>query len=257
MARLAPADLLALWEHAYGRSPLERAIVIVTSLFPERSTREVLEWPVGFRDRQIARLRLAQFGRQVQSIAACPRCGERVEFEMDLRQCYALEGALPAPVELTLSEARWRLRPVRTVDLLAATGPDPAQSVLRCCLLPVDGQREGRDTEEISAEAPDRSTESDLFERLHGEHWTEVSRRLEEIDPEARIQLALECVGCSATWKATFDIAAIFWAELDAWSRRMLQEVHAIASRYGWSEDDILRMSPWRRRVYLGLVGAL
>jgi hypothetical protein len=54
---------------------------------------------------------------------------------------------------------------------------------------------------------------------------------------------------------APFDIVSHLWTELDAWARRMLREVHALAATYGWSEAEILRMSATRRRAYLDLIG--
>ena len=54
----------------------------------------------------------------------------------------------------------------------------------------------------------------------------------------------------------TFDIGAFFWSEIDAWAGRILQQVHVLASAYGWSERDVLALSPVRRQLYLGMVGA-
>jgi hypothetical protein len=34
----------------------------------------------------------------------------------------------------------------------------------------------------------------------------------------------------------------------------MTQAVHTIASRYGWSETDILSLPRWRRDLYLSLI---
>jgi hypothetical protein len=53
-----------------------------------------------------------------------------------------------------------------------------------------------------------------------------------------------------------FDIASYFWDEINAWANRILREVHILASRYGWSERDILALSPWRRQFYLDMVNA-
>ena len=39
-------------------------------------------------------------------------------------------------------------------------------------------------------------------------------------------------------------------------ARRLLPEVHALASSYGWSEKEILALSPARRRSYIALLGA-
>jgi hypothetical protein len=36
----------------------------------------------------------------------------------------------------------------------------------------------------------------------------------------------------------------------------VLREVHILASAYGWREDDILAMSPARRRIYLEMLRA-
>jgi hypothetical protein len=50
-------------------------------------------------------------------------------------------------------------------------------------------------------------------------------------------------------------VVAYFWSEINAWAYRLLGEVHSLASAYGWREEDILAMSPWRRHVYLEMVG--
>ena len=50
------------------------------------------------------------------------------------------------------------------------------------------------------------------------------------------------------------DVAAFFWTELNAWAVRLLREIHALASAYGWREADILALSPKRRDLYLELI---
>ncbi len=238
MAPLAPLELLSVWEHAYGRSPLERALVFLAGLFPGQALDDLLVWPIGYRDRQIARLRQRQFGRVVRSVSECPRCAESVEFEMDLQHCFSPQAPMPAPAEVQFEDGRLlTVRPLHTADLMQVRPEDgeATRTLLERCV---------------------RTNPLEPGELLTDIERSAVSRKLEEIDPEARIEIALTCPACGAAWSGTFDIAAIFWAELNAWARRTLQEVHAIASRYGWSEREILGMSPWRRRVYLGLVGA-
>ena len=51
-----------------------------------------------------------------------------------------------------------------------------------------------------------------------------------------------------------FDIVSFFWAEIDAWARRVLREVNVLARAYGWRESDILALSPVRRQIYLSMV---
>jgi hypothetical protein len=63
--------------------------------------------------------------------------------------------------------------------------------------------------------------------------------------------LDFACPSCGHEWQSLFDIAAFFWAEIAAQARRLLREVHQLASAYGWREADILAMSARRRRAYL------
>ena len=82
-----------------------------------------------------------------------------------------------------------------------------------------------------------------------------LASTMAEADPQGDVELALECPACGHAWRAGFDVASFLWAELDAWSRRTLDDVHVLASAYGWSENEILALGP-RRQHYLERVGA-
>jgi hypothetical protein len=60
---------------------------------------------------------------------------------------------------------------------------------------------------------------------------------------------------CTYSWHAAFDIATYLATEVHTWASRQLREVHDLARAYGWSEAEILAMSPTRRRAYLELLG--
>jgi hypothetical protein len=85
---------------------------------------------------------------------------------------------------------------------------------------------------------------------------TTLAEHLAAADPQAAMELALSCPGCRHQWSVAFDILAYFWGEIEDWAQRLLLDIHALASAYGWSERDILTMSPRRRRMYLDLLGA-
>jgi hypothetical protein len=51
-----------------------------------------------------------------------------------------------------------------------------------------------------------------------------------------------------------FDTATYLLQELDARAARLLEEVHALAFHYHWSEREILAMAPTRRERYLSLL---
>ncbi|MGW7618626.1 T4 family baseplate hub assembly chaperone [Streptomyces antimycoticus] len=84
-----------------------------------------------------------------------------------------------------------------------------------------------------------------------------VQRKLaeaaERADPAADVTLNVACPECGEATRAELDIASYLWAELDHWARDLLLDVHLLATAYGWSEPQILALSPLRRRYYLEL----
>jgi hypothetical protein len=80
-----------------------------------------------------------------------------------------------------------------------------------------------------------------------------VEEQISVIDPQADMRLNFSCPECHQRWKEAFDIVSFFWAEIDAWARRILREVDILARAYGWRESDILALSPVRRQIYLAM----
>lgn len=70
-----------------------------------------------------------------------------------------------------------------------------------------------------------------------------------QADPSA--SFAIRCEVCDQESPCAFDIREYLWREIAAAAQRALDDVHAIASIYGWSEEAILSMSAHRRRAYL------
>lgn len=79
---------------------------------------------------------------------------------------------------------------------------------------------------------------------------------VEAADPQASLTFDLLCAACGHAWPEPFDIGRFLWAELEDWAMRTMRDVHALASAYGWREDEVLSLSPTRRAVYLSMVGA-
>jgi len=75
-------------------------------------------------------------------------------------------------------------------------------------------------------------------------------------DPLAEITISLRCPGCRQESVETLDIVSFVWEEIQARAKRLYWEVHSIASVYGWSETEILSLSPARRLHYLEMVKA-
>ncbi len=82
-----------------------------------------------------------------------------------------------------------------------------------------------------------------------------AEQQLADRDPQADVRLRLVCPACEHATTMIFDIASFLWHEIDAWACRILREVHTLASAYGWTEEAILALTPFRRQCYLELVG--
>ena len=91
--------------------------------------------------------------------------------------------------------------------------------------------------------------------------WTEeeverVGEKMAEADPLAEIRIALCCPTCGHESNETIEIISFIWSEIEARAKRLVWEVHAIASAYGWTESEVLALSPTRRALYLDMVQA-
>ena len=104
-----------------------------------------------------------------------------------------------------------------------------------------------------------------LLDRCHiagdAAGWTEeyanlVGERFAKADPIAELRLALACPACGEEVEESLDPVTFFWSELQATARRILLQVHTLASAYGWSEREILGLSDTRRSLYLQMVNA-
>jgi hypothetical protein len=83
-----------------------------------------------------------------------------------------------------------------------------------------------------------------------------IESALAEADPDAVVEVELICPACGGVRAMPVDPVGFLWAEVDAWAWQLLADVHALASAYGWAEEQVLAMTPARRQAYLHLSGA-
>jgi hypothetical protein len=88
------------------------------------------------------------------------------------------------------------------------------------------------------------------------EDLEEVGEKMALADPLAEIRLTFDCPECGNAWQETLDMGAFVWAKIEARARRLLREIHALASAYGWTEREILSLSDARRAFYLEMIEA-
>jgi hypothetical protein len=233
MDGLSAAELIAVWEHGRGQRPVERALTLLAAAHGGEETAAVAELTVGRRDADLLSLREATFGPRLDCLGACPACGERLESSFETEAIRAKPAGEPdSRISVTVDGSELNFRLPTTADLLAVAGaPDGEVArhwLLERCLL-------GRPTVTAQAAAA-------------------VAARMAEAEPQADVELLLSCPSCEHEWKLAFDVAAFFWDEIDARAIRLLRDVHSLAGAYGWSEAEILSLSPDRRSAYLELV---
>ena len=242
MRALSAAELLDFWEHGYAQSSPERALTLLKAACPELSADSVARLTVGERDLRLLTLREWTFGSQLLCIATCVECGEQMELSFrasDLFGHEATEGV--GNFLLTVGEYEVSFRLPNSLDLveLSRVGDVDAgrRLLLERCISRADCR--GEEIVELPSFVIDA-----------------VVARMGELDKSGDVQLSLSCPQCSRASQPIFDIESFFWREIGAWANRILREVHALASAYGWRESDILGMSTWRRQVSVHLIGA-
>jgi hypothetical protein len=235
-------ELLDAWERGQGQPAVRRALALLAAACPDAPADDLARLPVGARDGLLLTLREWTFGRGLTALVDCPHCGEGVEMTFQTGDIRCAGEEVPeGGLSLAAAgfEVRFRLPDSR--DLAAAAGAaDVAggRAVLleRCVLSAVAGGEAFR-----ADRLPEAVVEA-------------VVERMARADPQAEVRLDARCQACGAACPVAFDILSFFWAELEAWARRTLAEVHVLASAYGWRESDVLALSPFRRQMYLEMV---
>jgi hypothetical protein len=243
MRALSAGELLTVWEHGVSQRPSQRALsLLAVACADEAPPAPLARLSLGQRDQRLLQMREQTFGSRLSAISACPACSEVLEFTVNAADIRIAPAPEPAET-IHLAHAGYDLQ-FRLPDSLDLATVDPSadrqtnsQHLLRRCI--TSARRAG-------AETP--------AEDLPSEVVTAVSERMAQADPQADVQLDLACPQCQHRWHSPFDIVSFFWSEINALALRLLHDVHALASAYGWSEAAILALAPARRQAYLDLI---
>jgi hypothetical protein len=231
--------LLSAWEEASSYPPVYRAVSLLAAAWPERPAGEWARLRLGARDGALLDLQDALFGADLETTAVCPQCGERVEMAFTTAQVRAPKCEVE---RLTVEHDGYLVdcRLPNSEDLLGL--PQTTAETARAALLARCLERVQQDGKPIVPEA----LPPPVIEAIAG--------AMAEADPQADVLVAIECPICGHRWSTNFDITSYLWRELQEWAHQTLRDVHALASAYGWSEHEVLALSPSRRRLYLEMV---
>ena len=204
---------------------------------------------VGDREALLLHLRRLTFGETMDCVLRCPAPSCEARMEMSLQVGDLLVPAYrdvakvyrqPTVIDQAHYNIAFRLPTALDLDTVAApTAGDAGQvatELLRRCIIRAERDGSECDPSLLPAEANEAVAEA-------------MARR----DPQAELELDLVCPSCHAAFSVVFDAASFLLQEIDQAATHVLQEVHVLASRYGWSEDQILRIPARRRARYIEL----
>jgi hypothetical protein len=243
MRALSAGELLTVWEHGVSQRPSQRALsLLAVACADEAPPAQLARLSLGQRDERLLDLRERTFGPHLAAISACPACSGVLELTVNAADIRIAPASEPAEtIDLVHAGYELQFRLPNTLDLArvdqSADRQTNSQKLLKRCL--TRARRAG-------AEIP--------VEDLPSEVVAAVSKRMAEADPQADVQLDLACPQCEHRWHSPLDIVSFLWSEINALALRLLNDVHALASAYGWSEADILALAPARRQAYLDLI---
>ena len=244
MRDLSPAELLDIRDRGQGLHPVDRALLLLSAA-RNGDGGEPDALPLGEANRRLLELRARTFGPRLEVRVDCPACAERLELSLAAAELAGPSRPSTGVDEVVLEVDGWRVacRLLTPADLRAAAahGDEDAARAALVRLAVREAAREGSAVDPASL--PDGVLAA-------------LGARLLESDPLAELLLEMGCPACGARWEAPLEPADFLWAELEAEASRLLREVHALATAYGWTEPQVLALPAPRRRAYLEMVGA-
>jgi len=225
-----PADMLATWEAAAGMPSVARGAVLVerAGLAPDLDT--ALDLPVGRGAALAARVHAEAFGAVVDGLLRCAACGEELEVALPLEAVAADAGGETATVGGGLVVRAPTIRDL----LLAGAAQDAERTLLERCVSGPDGA--SIDPGSLSDDAR-----------------AEVDAAAERLAGVAGLVVRATCPVCGADASAPLDVGALLWERVARAARALLAEVAELAGAYGWTEGEVLALTPLRRHAYLEL----
>lgn len=205
------------------------------------STQSAWDWTVADRLQGLLAITHASVGPSTAAMVTCNNgdCRGQVELELDLA---GFAGVAPTRIE-------WQSPDGDDLSIRVPTGEDQRlwfehvqgegsadPSWLATRLLEVDGS-EGPATLPTDWLAP-------------------LASALATADPLTDLTLDVACPYCSQALAVDVDIERLLIDSLRQRQRRLVDHVHRLASRYHWSEREIVDMPEWRRERYLARIAA-
>ena len=254
--------LLRLWECGLGQPTHARDDALLRALSEDIEPTPTL----GECNARLVALHADLFGRELELMSHCPACGTVVQFTADCEalaaqmwpssentephrleaQGHIIEFCLPNSADIASASVAVTTTTARIATLaddentFTDTVTDAfTQALLDRCVLSctLDG-----------ATVPTHEVPAPVLDAL--------SQHMETLDPGASVSFALACPQCATRWQAPLAIGELVWQKVRAAAERVLLDIDMLARAYGWTEREVLRLSPMRRAAYLQMVTA-
>lgn len=239
--RLTDSQLLEIWEQGYARMPSEQAFVLLAANEPNAQPEDLLSLSVGQRDLKLLRLRQQLFGNETVLVSHCSGCSEQIEISISIDELVLKQSTGNQPLCTVRDSWRVGFRVPSAGDLVAIQrlAPDARRAaLLNRCISKIEHEEK-----KCSVNASD----------LPANVVKSVVDAMADADPQANIEFQLKCNECGHGWTSGFDIVSFLWREINDWAQKLLLQIHSLAKAYGWTQDEVLKLSRWRRQVYLGM----
>ena len=241
-SRLDDRGLLGAWERGARGDAIDRALDVLEAAGHDR--RHVEHWPLGRRDAALLEVQAETFGDRLEGLTSCPECGEALElgFAVDELRLPCASGDEVLETADAVGGVSLRFRLPTSADLRVAAGAagdeEAWRSLAQRCVVVAERDGQTLAADELPATALDA-----------------LDRALEEGDPQSDLRVALVCPECAHGWTVTLDVADFLWRQVESHAQETLVDVATLAAVYGWSEAEVLAMTPTRRELYLELAG--
>ncbi|QAA81828.1 hypothetical protein EI546_08905 [Aequorivita sp. H23M31] len=184
------------------------------------------------RDRIVAHLYLHIYGSKIESTVKCKSCEQKFDLDFNLDQL--LEHYQPT-AETLPNDGIYKIEP--NIQFRLPNGEDEIF------------------VENLSAQ----DAETKLLERCLIEGDPKIDRekiqqKMAELAPLLSMDMKANCPECDHTQEVRFDMQPFFLTRLMQEGPRLAKEIHAIASVYHWSHQEIMNLSRNSRKQYAGLI---
>lgn len=195
------------------------------------------------REQLLAMVYRRMYGAKIESTLECGQCAEKFVLDFELNEL--LKFLRPADHEnlglIRLENGTFGFG--KDITFRLPTGEDECSVV-------------GLSPDEAKTALLNRCVQDSPKIQLSEERSESIQAVMEALSPLVDVELDAKCPECGHEQRAHFDLQHYLLSSIRGERKRLMAEVHALASNYGWSLSEILGLPRSQRRTLAGLIEA-